>query len=145
MPYLTKEDLKTRLYADVLDDITRTNDNIISQAIAAATQEAKMYLSRYDLTALLGTDTTAATIQDPLLKGIVTDLACWQLIRLANPSVDYATFRTAYQDAVHILTNIMKGNANPDGWPLKDTTVQAQIPKGDNVAWSSNRKRHNHF
>jgi len=144
MPLITQADLGTHLYADVLSEITRADDTIVSKAIDTAIQEAKMYLARYDLLQLFGDDTTPATIQDEYLKSLLKDIACWHIIRLANANVDYNAFRTAYQDAIAVLKSIMCGDANPAGWPYRDTSADS-FPDGDDVGWSSNPKRENYF
>jgi hypothetical protein len=46
MPIITPADLATNIYAEVISEITRSDNTITERAIAAAIQEAKMYLSR---------------------------------------------------------------------------------------------------
>jgi len=144
MPLITQADLGTHLYADVLNEITRADSTIVSRAIDAATQEAKMYLGRYDLLQLFGSDTVAPTVQDEYLKSLLKDIACWHIIRLANANVDYNAYRTAYQDAIAVLKSIMCGDANPEGWPYRDPSADS-FPDGDDVSWCSNPKRENYF
>ena len=144
MPLITQSDLGTHLYPEVISEITRADDTLVSKAIDTAIQEAKIYLSRYDLLQLFGNNTTAATVQDEYLKSIIKDIACWHLLRLANVSIDYTAFRTAYEDAVESLKTIMTGAANPQGWPYYDATTET-TPKGDAINWTSNPKRVNHY
>ncbi len=143
MPIIDRTDLYTHLYAEIIDEITRADGALIDTAIDAAIQEAKTYLARYDLAQLFGTVTTAPAITDEYLKTLVKDIACWRLIRLCNTSVDYAAFRSAYQDAVAALNNIMKGLAQPD-WPYAGTD-NLNIPDGTTVSWHSNTRRENHY
>ncbi len=144
MPLITQSDLGTHLYPEVINEITRSDNTIVGKAIDAALQEAKMYLSRYDLLQLFGNDTTDPTVQDEYLKNLVKDIACWHLIRLANVSIEYAAFRSAYEDAIDSLKSIMAGAANPQGWPYYDATTES-TPKGDTINWSSNPRRVNHY
>ncbi len=144
MPIITTTDLETNLYPEVIAEITRADATIAERAIATAVQEAKMYLSRYDLIQLFGTDTVAATIEDEYLESLVKDLACWHLLRLSNTGVDYTVFRTAYQDAIAALKNIMSGQAQPQGWPYADTSATGTPPEGNSISWSSNERR-NYF
>src|ERR1051326_2604394 len=116
MPIITQADLATNIYAEIITEITRSDGTIADRAITAAVQEAKMYLGRYDLLQLFGTDTTDPTVSDEYLKSLVKDLACWHLLRLSNTGVDYTAFRTAYTDAVTSLKNIQSGQAAPEGW-----------------------------
>lgn len=144
MPIITSTDLNTHLYPEVVAEITRNDSTIVTKAIDTAIQESKMYLSRYDLLALFGTDEEPATITDEYLKSIVKDIACWHLLRLCNVSIELSTFRTAYEDAIATLKVIMQGGANPQGWPYYDATT-ISTPDGDAIQWFSNTKRVNYF
>jgi hypothetical protein len=144
MPIITQSDLYTHLYTDVLNEIIRNDSTITDKAISAAIQEAKMYLDKYDLVQLFGTDTTAPVIQDEFLKTLVKDITCWHLVRLSNAGVDFTTARTIYEDAVKTLTAIKQGNVQPQGWPYADASANT-TPQGDNVSWSSSLKRTNYF
>ena len=144
MPIITSSDLNTNIYPEIITEITRTDTTITDRAINAAIQEAKMYLARFDLVQLFGTDTLAPTVTDEYLTSLVKDLACWHLLRLSNVGIDYTAYRTAYQDAIAALKNIMAGHAQPQGWPYLDTTTE-QTPQGDSISSCSNPKRHNYY
>ena len=144
MPIITPADLATNIYAEIITEITRADSTITTRAINAAIQEAKMYLSRYDLLQLFGTDTADPAVTDEYLKTIVKDLACWHLLRLSNTGIDYTTYRAAWQDAIAALKNIQAGQAEPQGWPYADTTAET-TPPGDNISWNSNPKRCNYY
>jgi len=144
MPIITPDDLSSNIYADVLAEITRGNNDIVANAITAAEQEAKMYLTRYNFDALFGSDTTQPTVTDAYLKSLLRDIACWHILRLATASVDYAAFRSAYEDAITMLKAIRDGDAQPEGWPYADT-VNETAPDGDTVSWSSNPRRNNYY
>ncbi len=143
MPIITQADLATNIYAEIITEITRSDDSIAGLAIAAAISEAKMYLSRYDLPQLFGTDSTPSSVADEFLKALVKDLACWHIVRLSNTGVDHAAFRTAYQDAITTLRSIQAGQAQPEGWPYADAA--ATPPDGDTISWSSNPRRNNFY
>jgi hypothetical protein len=144
MPLITQADLATNLYPEVIEEITRTDDTIADRAIAAAIQEAKMYLARFDLIQLFGTDILEPTVEDEYLKSLVKDLACWHLIRLSNTGIDHATYRTAWQDAITVLKNIMAEKAQPQGWPYADSS-STTYPDGSSISWHSNPRRDNHY
>lgn len=144
MPIITSADLTTNIYSEIVTEITRSDTTISDRAVNAAILEAKMYLAKYDLVQLFGTDSTSPSIQDEYLKSLVKDLACWHLIRLSNTGVDYTTYRTAYQDAIAALKVIQNGEAQPQGWPYLDTTGET-APPGDAIKWNSNPKRNNYY
>jgi hypothetical protein len=143
MPIIIPSDLHTNIYPEIIEQITRGDSTITVAAISAAVQEAKMYLARYDLDQLFGTDTAAPSFTDGYLASIVKDIACWQLIRLCN-TIDYPVYRSAYVDAVTTLKNIMSGQLQPSGWPYLDTSGE-NTPLGDTIDWNSNPKRNNYY
>jgi phage gp36-like protein len=186
MAFLTKQDLYTHLYPEILEEIIRkfvtdydtladfpaigvSNGNIykdveanalyvwtgtayiitvdpdliVTKAINSAIAEAKSYLSRYDLIQLFG-DSLGEGIQDHL-KNLTKDIACWHLIRLSNPNVNLELFRTNYKDAIEFLTKVMKGQADPAGWPYKSDNTDTDLNENNFVQYSSNPKRTHHF
>lgn len=148
MAFLTKDDFKTHLYEEVIESITREDDEIVDKGISAAISEAKSYLNRYDLLALFGDGDTDPTVAESLidhLKDVVKDLACWKMIKLANPSIDLKLFRTNYEDAIAWLVKVQKGQADPEGWPYKADDPATPENENSTVQWSSNHKRRQHF
>ena len=146
MAYIVvKEDLSTHFYEDILEEITRGEDVIIERAISAAIAEVKSYLNRYDLPKLFGTEDEDAEVESDHLKNLVKDVACWQLVKLANPNINLELFRTAYEDAIKFLNLVMKGQADPEGWPYKEDNPDTEGNESSGVQWSSNQKRTQHF
>jgi hypothetical protein len=147
MPLITPADLRTHIYAEIITEITRNDETIVAQAIQAAEGEAMLYLSRYDIQQIFGTSDAPSTFDDPLLLRLLKDITVWHIIRLSNAGVDQATHRTAYLDAIQILTGIKDGRVSPHAWPYADTTTTttSSPPDGDTISWNSNLKRHNHY
>ena len=144
MPIITPSELDTHLYPEVTAALTRDDNTILSRAITAAEQEVKLYLGKFDLTALFGTESEAPAVDDELLKQLVKDVACWHLLRLSNNGTEIAIFRTAYVDALSTLKNIMSGQAVPAGWPYA-AIATSEPTDGNAVNWSSNERRSNHY
>jgi len=144
MPIIAPADLGTRIYPEIQTLITRGDDSIVIKAINSAIKEVKMYLNKYDLVALFGTDTEDPTIDDEFLKNMVKAIAVWHLILLANPNKDIALARSAYEDAISSLKKIMAGTAIPEGWPYRDTTGETAA-QGDAIYATSNPRRSTHF
>lgn len=145
MAYLVKEDLYAKIYQEIIEEIVRDNATVIPKAISSAIAETKSYLSRFDLVAMFGNDTVEATVQDDYLKDIVSDIACWNIIKLANPNINMELFRTSYEDAIKFLEKVMKGQASPDGWIYKSDNSGTTINENSTVQWSSNKKRRHDF
>ena len=148
--YLTKTELKTHIYDEVLNIITREDDDIVDEQIHAAIGEAKSYLEKYDLDALFGIEAAGEdaavepTFADTNLKQKVKALAIWNIISLANTSVDLAVMNTRKDDAISWLRKVQANIAVPAGWPLKDYTDATTI-NGAQVTGFNNDKKTNRF
>jgi phage gp36-like protein len=141
MAFLTKADFATHIYAEIIDEITRNNDTIVTKAINNAVSEMKAYLNRYDFVLLFG---DASAFSDEYLKSIGKDIACWHLLKLVNPNINLELFRTAYEDAIKFLKLVMKGEADP-AWPLKADDPNTPNDDAGLVEYRSLPKRTNHF
>ena len=154
MSLINTSDLYSRIYEEIVTEISREDTAIAERAITAAIQEAKMYLAKFDLVALFGTDapaldnsddsSIAPTVNDVFLKNLLVDIAVWNLVKLGNPNIQYEPTLKTYEMAIKTLERILKGNLQPEGWPYKDTTNETAAP-GDAITYSSNAKRTQHF
>lgn len=137
-------DIYSRIYRDNVSLITQDDEELIYRAMAAAIAEAKMYLSRYDLIALFGTEYQAASVIDVFLKNICVDIAVWRLVLLGCPGISHATARECYEVAINNLRDIQAMRASPDGWPYRDT-AGSSAPQGTTVEATYIAKRPNDF
>lgn len=147
--FLVKADFQTHIYAEIIDVITRAQDGVVDLAINNAIGEMKAYLNRYDLIKIFGDPTTDPatdpTFIDEYLKSIGKDIACWHLIKLANPNIDLKLFRTSYEDAISFLKGVMKGSSDP-AWPLRqDDPSTPGYDEAGNIEWRTDRKRKNSY
>ena len=142
--YLTKEELKTKIYEELLDIITRADDTIVEEEIHAAIDMAKGYLGRYDINALFGIEpsTPPTFTAAPGLKAAVKDIVVFNLASLANANYDMTVLNQRKEDAMRWLREIQAGKSIPHNWPLKDTTEDT-YPEGNQVSGFFNDKREN--
>lgn len=119
--------------------------DIVDKAIKTAIAKAKSYLSRFDLLKLFGNHLTTEEVDDENLKSLVKDIACWYLVRLANPNINLELFRTIYEDAITWLVLVQKGGADPEGWPYKEDNADTEYDESSGIQWSSNQKRRQHY
>lgn len=146
MPYLAKADLASHIDTQIIDHITGGGgggDAIVDDHITAAIQEAKSYLSRFNLDDLF--DATTPVPDDLNLKNKVKDIAVWNIIKKANPNVDMQTMEANYLSAIAWMKDVAKGLADPEGWNLKTDDPDTDMVEGSLVGSSSNTKRVNHF
>lgn len=139
MSLLTKDDLKTHVYAEIIDEITRADDDIVQEAIDNGESEAKSYLNRYDLTTMFD-----ASYADKFLRSLVKDVVCWHIIKLCNANIQLELFRTLYQDAIKTFEKVMKGLIDPQ-WPLRVDDPDTTMDDAGNVEFRSETKRTNHY
>lgn len=143
--YVATDTSKTYIWDDTAY-VEITPFDLVAEAIAAALAEAKGYLRKYDLLKLFGAGATAATVVDANLKSKVKDLACWHLIKLSNPNISVAMFRTAYEDARDdYFMEIQKGNIDPEGWDYVTDDEDTSRTEGQGFFSSSNDKRTQHY
>jgi len=136
MAFLTKDELNTHLYGELVDAVTRNDDTIIESAIDGAISEAKGYLGKYDVTAIFA---ATGSNRNQLLLIFVKDIAVWHFINLANPGIDYESKQDRYNAAVRWLKGVQRGEISPD-LPLDESTDQPGV-----IIYGSNTKRENHF
>jgi hypothetical protein len=159
MPFLTKDDLKSSIQIEVINEITRGDDNLVTTAIIAAINEMKLYLNRFDVVAMFGimptgeatvgeegteNNGTEPTFKDEFIKSLACDIACWQLLKLGNPNVNIEFFRTVYTDAIKTLKEVMKGTVDPP-WPKRYNNPENKFDVSGHIASFSNNKRNNHY
>lgn len=112
---LQPQDLNTHIYGELVDAISRDDETIMLSAIAAAEQQAKGYLGRYDIAILFG---ATGSDRDPLLLMYIKDLAAWHFITLANANIDMAVRKSRFDDAIAELKAIQAGKVYHENWPI---------------------------
>lgn len=147
------EDLRTELYPEILDAITRGDSNELVQQIKAAESFVQGYLFKYDLKALFGTETEEPTHPDDNLKKVVKTIAVYWLVKKANPNVNLDLYREDWELLIGTnkdpgwLTDIKQGRINPD-WPYKPddaSTNPDESKEQSDVYFTSTRKRTQFF
>lgn len=111
---VTPEDFNTHMYEELIDAISREDEDVLNDAIASAEGEAMGYLSRFDIDTLFSKMDDA---RDQTLLMRVKDMAVWHFITLANPNTDIEFRKTRYEEALTWLKGIQAGKIVPKGWP----------------------------
>lgn len=91
--YLTPEELKSHMYAHIVEEITEGDEQIVLQAIEAAVEEVRSYLRpRYDtdrIFAAEGSERNALVLENTKIVTV------WNLIKLSNVETIYEYGRSA--------------------------------------------------
>ncbi len=135
--YLTPEELSTHAYDEEIQTIIRGDETIALACIDMAIEYAESKLSRHYVTEQIF-DKTGAD-RSPLLLKFIKDIALWELIGLANPSIDYEDKKFRYQEAVNWLTAVYKG------MPANFPKLPPLDGSGTSFSMHSNPKRENYF
>lgn len=135
--YITPEELTTHAYDEEIKAIIREDETIALACIDMAIEYAESKLAKDYVTEEIFNKTGAD--RSPLLVKFIKDIAIWELIGLANPSIDYEDKKFRYQEAVNWLTAVYKGMpANFPRVPLLDG-------KGGSFTMVTNKKRENYY
>jgi phage gp36-like protein len=137
MAFLTISELKTHLYNENVEVISRNDDTIVQAAIDAALAEAKGYLTAYDVSAVF---TATGSNRNALLLTFVKDIATWHFLVLCNAGVELELRQDRYERAINWLKAVQKGDVSADlPADTSDDAVSGVIIFG------SNTKREQHF
>lgn len=132
--FVVKGDLKNGIYGYQVDQITEDDDTIVSQAIAAAIEEAKSYLTQninstvvYDGRLLYDVDAIfSATDLDRnslILQHCIT-LTKWHIVQLSNADIIYEQAKERYDRAIDWFTKIAKGTISLTSLPQLENTEE---------------------
>lgn len=135
--FLTPEELKTHLYGENVDEITRDDDTITESAVDGAISEAKGYLGDYNTDTIFG---ATGLNRNALLLIFVKDIAVWHLINLSNPGIDFELRQKRYDAAIAWLKGVQKGIVTPD---LPKNAISETNP--GTISYGSNPKRTQHY
>jgi len=134
MSYLTTDEIKSHLYAENVEVISRGDDTLMAAAIDAAQAEAKGYLTAYDI--VMEFEKTGEN-RNALLVIFLKDIAVWHFLNLCNAGTDLQLRQDRYERAIDWLKSVQKGSVVPDLPALEK-------PTGTFLS-NSNRKRINHY
>ena len=134
--FLHKDDLGSVIYAYQIDQITEGNDDLVAQALLAAIEEAKSYLTPninkletmdgrvlYDTEAVF--NTTELDRNSLILQHCLT-LAKFHLATLCNADFIYEQAKERYDRAIDWFTKLAKGTVVLTSLPritIDDTTT----------------------
>ena len=113
--FLTEADLGTTIYNYQIDQITEGNGDITAQAMAAAEEELRSYLTapewsdgrpKFDVPAILGASGSA---RNALLVRMTATLAKFYIIELCNADIIYEIAKERYDRAITWLKSFANG------------------------------------
>jgi phage gp36-like protein len=136
MAFLTKDDLLTSILTEELDEITRDDDAIVTQACLAAVTEMRQWL--YDTFEVDTVFAATGTSRHALLVQYGADLAIYYIVARGQGGQDFDDRKSRYDRAINWLKAAAKTDLYAD-LPRRETTVQKVITYG------SQPKRSNYY
>lgn len=136
------------MYGYQMDQITEGDDTIIMNAMAAAEEEIRSYLTgnnridwqdgrlQYDVDAIL---TATGTDRNPLILKHAIVIAKWWVVDLCNADIIYEQAKERYDRSAKWLNQLAKGEVNMNSLPLLDMEQSERQP----FSFGS-RKKFNH-
>ncbi|MDR1937298.1 MAG: DUF1320 domain-containing protein [Tannerellaceae bacterium] len=136
--FLIPEEMKTHLYEENVEVISRGDEAVMLAAIDAAVAEMEGYLGAFDTGAIFSTEGSA---RNALLLMFCKDIAAWHFLVLCNAGHQLDLRQERYDRAVSWLKAVQKGDVVPNLPPKV-------AEDGENIGiirFGSNPKRGNHF
>ena len=135
--YFTIEDLKKGIFGEVLQVITRNEENAHT-AIGDAIHEVSSYLTaRYDLAQEFKKTESARCA---MVVKLIRDIALYNCYSINNPVGMPETRRKKYEDAISFLRQVQCEKT-----ALDLPRLQGEQSPSNFVAYGSNTKRKNHL
>jgi phage gp36-like protein len=136
MAFLAKSDLYLAILDNELDEITRADNAIVTEALNAAEGEALTYLfDSYNTDAIFA---TTGSNRNAMLVQVVRDIAIYRIVARSQAGIDLNDRQERYEAAVAWLKMVKKMETYPN-LPVRAVTQQVHIRYG------SQPKRTNRF
>lgn len=136
--YLSIDDIKTGIYAETLNVLTRSEANA-NQAITEAMEEVRGYLcARYDMDEEYAKTGNARNIR---VFGFVRDIAIFNCFKISNPANLHEVRQMIYKDTISSLQRCQSEKETIIGL----TRLTAKSGGSNYIAYGGNKKRNNNW
>lgn len=136
--FIDPSDYDATVHKDIIDALTRGDDNILDICEERAISEMKSHLAgRYDVEAIFNTN---GTERHPLVLMMCLDIAVYHVYCVGNPQKLSQMRKDRYERAVEWLKAVKRGNADINGAPLLSEDERSQ-----DFLYQSNPKRCTRF
>lgn len=130
--FITKPDYVTRLHTEILNAVTRDNDDVLDAVELQTIATMTTYLSRYDCAAIFAA--TGNSRNKHILK-LALHISIYEILKLANPKALTETIKYDYEEALKWLEGVGSGKFNPGDLPTLDDEDGTDINKP--LKWGS--------
>lgn len=141
MAFLEKEDFPASVHTDILEALTKGDDDVITDNVARTVDEIKAYMNgRYDIAAVFATEGDA---RNKFILRLANTISLYWIYCVHNPRKLTQVMVKNYEDALETLKGIQKGTINPVGLPLPANETDANSGTGAPVQWGSGDQQNN--
>lgn len=137
--FILASEIYNVIYSTTTATITEGDLAIVQQAIDAAVQEMKSYLSPRYNTATIFSATGSA--RNAMVLEQCKTIAVWNLIRLSNADVLYDQWKERYDRVIDFLKLVAAGSVTPDLPLITDGDGEVVVP----LKIIGNPKFHHYF
>ena len=130
--FLEIKDLENSIYDYQVEQITEGNEQIVLEALAAAEEEVRSYISlnnrreKYDGRLIYDVDkilSATGTNRNPMIKNTMISIAKWYIVDLCNADVIYEQAKERYDRAITWLNKLSKGEITLSTLPVIEPTT----------------------
>ena len=130
--FLEEKDLENSIYNYQVEQITEGNEQIVLEALAAAEEEVRSYISlnnrreKYDGRLIYDVDkilSATGTNRNPMIKNTMISIAKWYIVDLCNSDVIYEQAKERYDRAITWLNKLSKGEITLSTLPVIEPTT----------------------
>lgn len=138
--FIELTDYKSSIHDEILDALTRNDDEILEICEDRAISEMRSYLSaRYDCDEIFS---ATGDERHPLILMMALDITIFHVFCVHNPQKLSQIRKDRYDRAIEWLVAVSKGNINIEGAPLLNAD---DAKEHDNHILASNPKRYHHL
>lgn len=135
MAFLGKADFVASIHTEILDGLTRNNDDIIDVAIDEAVSEMKGYLAaRYNVDAIFN---ASGASRHPTVLNFCKDVALYHIHSAHNPAKIPDIRVARYERAIEWMKEVAREFINPD--------LPVVTPEKDYIFYGGNEPRPSQF
>jgi phage gp36-like protein len=141
MAFLLKEDFPASVHDDILDALTKGDDDVITDNIDRTIDEIKAYLNgRYDIVATFAAE---GNDRNKFILRLANTISLYWIYCVHNPRKLTQVMVKNYEDALETLRGIQKGSINPEGLPLPANETDANSGTGAPIQWGGAEQQDN--
>jgi len=118
MAFLEKQDFTASIHEEILNALTRDNDDVIEDNVSRTVDEMKAYMNgRYDTTAIFN---ATGDDRNKFIVRLGLSISIYYICLAHNPRKLTQTILSEFERAIETLEKIQSGKVTPEGLPVPE-------------------------